>query len=77
MLNIAGHAEAPTHGYAMICPGAGLRMQTVIDVNGADGPGVTLTQLAQGMEQGVGVDATAVGDLYGNAAAKAVVEYAR
>ncbi len=61
----------------MLYPSGGLRMQAVIDVNSTDGPGTTLTQLTQGVEQNVRVDAATIGYLYGNDAAEAVMEYAR
>jgi hypothetical protein len=61
----------------MIFPNEGFCMETVIDVDGTDGPRIILAQLAYGMEQDVRVDPTAIGDLYRGTAPEVVMQHAR
>ena len=75
--NYARNAEGLTHVLAMSGPARRLRVKAMIHVDGADGPGRIFAQLAQCMQQDMGIDATAVRNFYDGTRIEMCAEYLR
>ena len=60
-----GQIERGTHRPAMVSPGIGFHLQSVVDMNRPDRPVETLAQCGHGMQQHGGIQSATVGHLPG------------